>query len=40
MYNKIHNITKTSWQDRKERPNKSTNNGYMVDKAKRDVESE
>ncbi len=27
-------------QNRKERPNQSTNNGDMVDKAKRDVMSE
>ena len=28
------------WKNRKERPNRSTNNGDMADKAKRDVISE
>ncbi len=28
------------WQNRKERPNRSTNNGNMIKKAKRDVVSE
>ncbi len=28
------------WQNRRERPNRSTNNGYFVNKDKRDIVSE
>ncbi len=31
-------LSNSRGQDRKERPNISTNNGYMVEKAKRDVQ--
>ena len=27
-------LKKSSWQNRKERPNQSTNNGYMAERAK------